>query len=149
MPELPRVITPKGEILKLIIIKPRSSPEIAKVLQNIAKPTVYRGIKDLLIAGWVKSTLKENLEIYEATKEGVRTFWSSIFNDELAGRLVRVGEEFGVSTYDLVELGVRLVLDVLEYGVLSDEVRRVIERYDPALAEQLRVLVAREEVMEL
>jgi len=81
--------------------------------------------------------IKEVDGSYEITKVGVRAFWSSIFGDELAGRLVRVVEDFGVSSYDLVEVGVRLILDIVEYGVLPDEVRRLIGEYDPSLLEVL------------
>lgn len=142
MLEAPRVLTPKGEILKLIIVKPRTSSEIAKKLYNIAKPTVYRGIRDLLIAGWVRSN--KRTELYKATKDGVKAFWSAILGDELADRLVRINEKLNVSTYNLVELGVRLILDVVEYGVLSGEVRRLIERYDPSLVKLLTKPLFRE-----
>ncbi len=136
------MLSPAGKIIRVLLDeKAKTSTQIIN-LTGLSKPAVYNNLKDLQLAGYVK----ERDGIYEVTKEGVRAFWSSVLDDELAGRLVRVAGGVGVSTYELVEVGVRLILDIVEYGTFSSEVRGVIERYDPALAEHLRSLV-REEVV--
>jgi len=109
---------------------------------RLGKGTTYYTLKELI----VKNYVKEYGGIYEVTREGIEAFWSTILSNDLASKLVKVSEEAGISTYDLVELGVRLLLDIIEYGMFSDEVKRFIEEYDPALARKL-VSLTREEVV--
>ena len=137
-----RILGSEGQILKSLIRKGKSSAPQLSMDTRLGKGTTYYTLKELI----VKNYVKEHDGIYEVTREGIEAFWSAILNPDIAGRLVRVGEEIGVSTYDLVEVGVRLILDIVEYGVIPNEVRKFIEEYDPALARKI-VSLTREEVV--
>ncbi len=129
MPPKPklRVLTPEGEILKALI-KSRRLPA-AKIyeLTDLGRTTVYSNLKDLIIAGWIK----EKDSNYEATKEGIKAFWYAIL-DELAERLVSVSSSLGINSAKLVRAGIRLILDIVEFG-LPEEVRRFLVKHDPSL----------------
>ena len=137
-----RILGSEGQILKSLIRKGKSSAPQLSMDTRLGKGTTYYTLKELI----VKNYVKEYGGIYEVTREGIEAFWSTILSNDLASKLVKVSEEAGISTYDLVELGVRLLLDIIEYGMFSDEVKRFIEEYDPALARKL-VSLTREEVV--
>jgi len=137
-----RILGSEGQILKFLIRKGKSTAPQLSMSTRLGKGTTYYTLKELIATNYVK----EYDGIYEVTREGIEAFWSTILSNDLASKLVKVSEEVGIGTYDLVELGVRLLLDIIEYGMFSDEVKRFIDEYDPALARRLASLT-REEVV--
>ena len=132
-----RILGSEGQILKSLIRKGRKSAPQISVDTGLGKGTTYYTLKELIARNYVK----ECEGVYEVTEDGVKAFWSVILNDELAARLVSASKDLGISTYELVELGVRLILDILERGVLPAELQRLLNEYDPSLVSRLKEVV--------
>ena len=138
----PRILTPEGEIIKYLMELKVATPTQILDKADIAKTTLYITLKDLLLANWINGTNGR----YYVTNEGVITYWSSVLPSGVdVGRLLRVCGELGVSPSKVVELGVRLVVDVLEAGRVPSDLGYLLAGYDPGLLDDLLSIIRRDE----
>jgi hypothetical protein len=139
--KVPRVLSPEGEILKVLLGGSKSAPQIVESV-NVGRTAVYTNLKDLLIAGWIKQVDDK----YAITNEGVEAFWSAVLPD--AGSVVEVGREFGIPVHDLVSIAIDLLVAILREGYVPRDVARVLGSYSPGSLEQLvGILKAKAEVV--
>ena len=138
MVEKPRILSPEGEIIRILMSKPLQPTEIAE-RARVSRATIYNNLKDLLLAGWV---VREG-DSYRVTSAGVRAYLSEVLPGVDVDALVGLSRVVGVSPLELVGLGVRLVMDVVEAAYVPADLARLLGAYDPSLLERLEDLLGR------
>ncbi len=135
-----RVLTPEGEILKVLIhnSRPRTVPQIVKEVK-VGRTAVYDNIKDLIMAGLV---VKES-EFCKVTLPGVKAYFAEVLPGVDVDALVGYSKLLGVSALELVEVGVRVVMAVVEAAYIPADLARLLGRYDPSVLERLEGLFSR------
>ncbi len=135
----PRILTPEGEILKILLKQASTAPQLVDKA-DLGRTTVYSNLKDLLIMKWIK----ENNGIYRATDEGVKIYWSSVLPENDVDRLVKVSGYLGITTAKLVHLGIRLITDLIEGKRIPDDLGDFLRVRDrELLAELYRIIKGR------
>ena len=138
-----RILSPEGEILKALLKEPKTPVQLLKEI-TIGRTTLYENLKDLMLAEYIERFTENN--IYKVTKAGIRAFWSEVLPDEVdVGRLLRVSEELRVSSSKIIELGVRLIVDIIEHGRVPSDLGYLLAGYDPGLLDDILSIIRRDE----
>ncbi len=132
--EPPHILTPAGQIVRYLIIKKRATARDIATGNPIALSTVYSNLKDLLIADL--AVIEDGK--YAVTKEGIRRYLSEVLPDDVdVPRLIKVSEELGIPAIDVVRLGIRLIVDILEAGKIPGDLGHFLADYDPSALDRL------------
>ena len=133
-----RILTPEGEIIKALMEGPYNTTQILNKV-SLGKSTVYNNLKDLLLAGWVV----RDGDSYRVTDAGVKAYFAEVLPGVDVDALVGYSKLLGVSALELVEVGVRVVMAVVEAAYIPADLARLLGRYDPSVLERLEGLFSR------
>ena len=133
-----RILTPEGEIIKALMKGPYNTIQILNKV-SLGKSTVYNNLKDLLLAGWVV----RDGDSYRVTGAGVRAYVSEVLPGADVDALLGYSRLLGVSVLELVELGARVVMAVVEAAYVPADLARLLSTYDPSALERLEGLFGR------
>ena len=130
--KIARILTPEGEILKVLLRGSKTAPQIVESA-NIGRTAVYTNLKDLLIAGYVI----RNGDTYRVSNAGVKAYLNEVLPGVDAGSLLGISSIVGTSPLKLVEAGIRILLAVAEAGYVPADLGRLLARYDSSVLEVL------------